>query len=88
MNDEKIKVRNTESGDLIEVVVYKKTADRIEVVVGKGVHNVKCTLRPNRMNTAFAGNIMGRELVYERSPAQVQEDLDRVNPRLKQYKAR
>jgi hypothetical protein len=39
------------------------------------------------MNTAFAGNIMGRELVYERSPAQVQKDLDRVNPRMKQYKA-
>ena len=87
MNDEKIQVRNTESGDLIEVVVYKKTADRIEVVVGKGIHNMKCTLRPNRMNTAFAGNIMGREIVYERSPAQVQKDLDRVNPRMKQYKA-
>ena len=87
INDEKIKVRNTESGDLIEVVVYKKTAARIEVVIGKGVNNVKCTLFPNRMNSAFAGNIMGREIVYERSPAQVQEDLDRVNPRMKQYKA-
>ncbi len=88
MNDEKLQVRNTESGDLIEVVVYKKTAARIEVVVGKGVHNVKCTLLPNRMNTAFAGNIMGREIVYERSPMQVQEDIDRLDPRLKRYKAR
>ena len=83
MNVEKIKVRNTDSGQLLEVVVFSKRADAIEVVIGEGVHNVKCTLTPTRNAMAYAGKIMGREIVYERSREQVQGDIDRLDPRLK-----
>ena len=80
---EKIKVRNTDSGQLIEVVVFSKRAEAIEVVLGEGVHNVKCTLTPTRNGMAYAGKIMGREIVYERSREQVQADIDRLNPSLR-----
>ena len=83
VNPEKIKVRNTDSGQLIEVVVFSKRAEAIEVVLGEGVHNVKCTLTPTRNGMAYAGKIMGREIVYERSRDLVQADIDRLNPNLK-----
>ena len=81
--DETIKVRVTESGQLMDVVVLSKRVDRIQVVVGKGVHNVQCELTPTRNGQAYAGKVMGRELVYESSREEVQADLDRVNPALK-----
>jgi K+/H+ antiporter YhaU regulatory subunit KhtT len=80
--EEKIKVR-TENGQTLEVVVLSKNANRIEVVLGEGVHNVRCALTPTRNEMAYAGSIMGREIVYERSRAQVQADIDRLDPRLK-----
>ena len=83
MNIEKIKVRNTDTGQVLEVVVFSKRAQAIEVVLGEGVHSMKCTLTPTRNGLAYAGKIMGREIVYERSAAQVQADLDRLDPRLK-----
>lgn len=82
MNNEKLKVR-TENGQTIEVVVLSKRADHIEVVIGEGVHNVKCQLTPTRNGLAYVGKVMGRELVYERSRDQVQADIDRLNPRLR-----
>jgi hypothetical protein len=83
MNSERIKVRNTDTGQIVEVVVFSKRAQAIEVVLGEGVHNVKCTLTPTRNGMAYAGKIMGREIVYERSIEQVQGDIDRLDPRLK-----
>ena len=83
MKDETISVRITETGDLIDVVVLKKRADRIQVVLGEGVHNVTCDLTPTRTGQAYAGNVMGREIVYERSREQVQADIDRRNPELR-----
>jgi hypothetical protein len=83
MNPEKIKVRNTDTGQVLEVVVFSKRAEAIEVVLGEGVHNVRCVLTPTRNGFAYAGKIMGREIVYERSPEQVQADIDRLNPRLR-----
>ena len=83
MSPEKIRVRNTQTGQLIEVAVFSKRAEAIEVVLGEGVHNVKCTLTPTRNGMAYAGKIMGREIVYERSRDQVQADIDRLNPRLR-----
>ena len=83
MTHEKIKVRNTDSGQVLEVVVFSKRAEMIEVVLGEGVHNVKCTLTPTRTGLAYAGKVMGREIVYERSREQVKADIDRVNPNLK-----
>ena len=82
MTDEKIKLR-TENGQLIEAVVMSKRAEHIEVVIGQGVHNVKCQLTPTRNGLAYAGQVMGREVIYERSRAQVQADIDRLDPRLK-----
>ena len=82
MTNEKIKLR-TENGQLIEVVVFNKRADLIEVVIGEGVHNVRCTLTPTRNGLAYAGKVMGREVIYERSREQVQADIDRLNPHLR-----
>ena len=79
MNDEKIKVL-TETGQALEVVVLNKRAERITVVLGEGPHSVKCDLSPTRNGLAYAGSVMGRELVYERSREQVQKDIDRLNP--------
>ena len=79
MNIEKIKVR-TESGQVMEVVVLTKRASGIDIVLGEGIHNVKCTLTPTRNGLAYAGSIMGRELVYARSCEQVKADIDMLNP--------
>lgn len=83
VQDEIITVRVTETGQTMEVVVLNKRADRIQVVVGQGVHSVTCDLLPTRTRQAYAGNVMGREIVYESSCDDVQAQLDRVNPKLK-----
>ncbi|HYC37889.1 MAG TPA: hypothetical protein VEC19_15780 [Usitatibacter sp.] len=83
MQNEKIRVK-TENGQSLEVVVYDKRADRITVVLGEGVHSVKCDLTPTRNAMAYAGSVMGREIVYERSREQVQADIDRLNPSMRQ----
>ena len=80
MNDEKIKVRVTETGQTMELVVLSKRAERIQVVLGEGVHSVQCELTPTRTGMAYAGSVRGREIVYERSREQVQADIDRLNP--------
>jgi hypothetical protein len=83
MIDEKIKVRVTESGQIIDVVVLNKRAECIQIVLGTGIHSVKCDLTPTRNGLGYAGNAMGRELIYERSRVQVQADIDRLNPALR-----
>jgi hypothetical protein len=88
MDIEKIKVRITESDKTMDVVVLSKNAHRIQVVLGEGVHSVKCELSPTPNKTAFSGKALGREIVYERSPHDVQADLDRVNPALKKSRPR
>ena len=80
MSDEKIKVRVTDTGQTLDVVVLSKRAERIEIVLGEGIHNVRCGLTPTRTGLAYVGNAMGREIVYERSREQVQADIDRLNP--------
>ena len=64
--------------------MLNKRADHITVVIGEGQHSVKCDLSPTRNGLAYAGSVMGRELVYERSRDQVQADIDRLNPTLRQ----
>ena len=83
MLNEKIKVK-TENGQTLEVVVYDKRPDRITVVLGEGTHSVKCDLTPTRNALAYAGSVMGREIVYERSRDQVKADIDRLDPRLRE----
>jgi len=87
MDIEKIKIR-TENGQTLEVVVLNKRAERIEVVLGEGQHSVKASLMPTRNGLAYAGSVMGREIIYERSKEQVQADIDRVNPTLRQSSRR
>ncbi len=83
---ETITVRMTKSGDTTEVTVLHKRPERIQVVLGKGVHSVQCDLVPTRNGLAYSGEVMGREIVYECSAEQVKADLDRLDPRLKQYR--
>ena len=80
METEKITVRATQSGQTMEVVVFSKRAELIQVVLGEGIHNVKCDLTPTRNGHSYAGTVMGREIVYERSREQVQADIDRLHP--------
>jgi len=80
MITEKITVRVTETGQTLDLVVLEKRAERIQVVLGEGIHNVKCDLAPTRNGLAYVGTVMGREIVYERSREQVQADIDRLNP--------
>jgi len=88
MNNEKIKVKVTETGQVIEVVVFSKRADCIEVVLGEGVHNMKCSLTPTRNGMAYVGSVKGRELVYERSRDKVAADIEMHNPNVRGPRAR
>lgn len=88
MDPEQIKVRATDSRQTLDVVVFSKRPERIEVVLGEGIHNVKCALTPTRNGLAYAGTVMGREIVYERSRVQVQADIDRINPALRKSSRR
>ena len=74
MNDEKIKVKVTDTGKTMDVEVLTKRAQAIQIVLGEGVHSVKCDLVPTRNGNAYVGTAMGRELVYERSREQVQAE--------------
>ena len=80
MDNEKIKVRVTETDQIIEVVVYSKTQNQIEIIIGEGIHSTKCKLAPVDTGLGYAGNVMGREIIYERSRAQVQADIDKTLP--------
>ena len=87
MAPEKITVR-MENGQTLEVVVLNKRASGITIVLGEGIHSSKCDLSPTRNGLAYAGSIMGRELVYERSREQVQADIDRLNPAIPRSRPR
>ncbi len=88
MTNEKITVRITETGKTLEVVVFSRRPEVIEVVIGEGMQSMKCALTPTRNALAYAGSIMGREIVYERSRAQVQADVEKLNPNLRRPRAR
>lgn len=88
MNTEKITVRVTETRQTLDVVVLNKRPEHIEVVLGEGIHSVKCSLSPTRNGLAYAGSVMGREIVYERSREQVQADIDKLNPFVRKPRAR
>jgi len=75
MADEKIQVRVTATGQVLDVVVFSKRLDSITVVVGEGVHSVRVGLTATRNGTAYAGSALGREIVYERSREDVKADL-------------
>ena len=78
MTDEKIPIRVTATGQVLDVVVLNKRLDLITVVLGEGVHNVRVDLSPTRNGTAYVGKALGREIVYERSQELVKADLARA----------
>ena len=80
MTPDKIKVRVTSTGQTVDVKVIHFRAEGIEVLLGEGPHSVRCQLSPTRNALAYAGNAMGREIVYERSVAQVKADLGQRRP--------
>jgi hypothetical protein len=88
MNAEKITVRATATGQTLDVVVLSKRVDGIEIVLGEGIHSVRCRLVPTRNGMAYVGNAMGREIVYERSRDQVSADLERANLGVGHFKRR
>ena len=74
MDAKKIKV-HVESGQILEVVVFIKKIDAILIILGEGIYNAKCKLTPTRNSLAYAGSVLGRELIYERSVEQVRADI-------------
>ena len=88
MNAEKIKVRVTETRQTLDVVVLSKRASHIEVVIGEGIHNVKCELTPTRSGQAYVGNVKGREIVYERSRDDVQADIEKAQAVGREFRRR
>jgi hypothetical protein len=60
MSDQKIDVRVTETEQVMAVTVFSKRPDKIEVVLGEGVHSVKCELTLTANANAYAGSAMGR----------------------------
>jgi hypothetical protein len=88
MNADKIAVRVTETGQMLDVVVVSKRADAIEIVLGEGTHSVRCRLIPTRNGMAYVGNAMGREIVYERARGDVSADLERTNHGARNFKRR
>ncbi len=70
MDAEKVKVY-AESGQILEIVVSSKKTDAIWIILGERIHNSKCKLTPTRNSLAYAGNVLGREIIYEQSVEQV-----------------
>jgi len=85
MVDEKIAV-TAENGKTIEVVVVSRSPDAIWVVLGEGLYNVKCKLTPTRNGLAYAGSVMGREVIYQCSVKQVRDDVSREARMMDKFK--
>lgn len=73
---EKIKVL-AESGQALDVMVTGIKADAVWILIGEGPHSSKCKLESTRNGLAYAGSIMGREIIYERSVKDVREEISR-----------
>lgn len=87
MDDEKISVQ-AESGQTIDVVVSSKKTDAIWIILGEGIHNAKCKLIPTRNGLAYAGSVLGREIIYKRSVDQVRADIAREEHESFQFRTR
>ena len=85
MDDEKIAVK-TEAGKTLQVVVVSKNVDGIWVVIGEGINNIKCKLVPTNNGLAYAGSVMGREIIYERSVREVKADITRDHQVLSRFR--
>jgi hypothetical protein len=63
----------------MDVVVLSKRAERIEVVLGEGVHSVRCELTPTRNFSSPTREAWGARSFTERTCADVKADIERVN---------
>jgi hypothetical protein len=72
----------TRDGTEVDVLVLSKRPDRIHVIMGEGTHSVFCELKPTADARAYVGNANGREIVYERSRAEVEAEIAKRSPRL------
>ncbi len=77
-NSDKIKIE-TETGQTLDVLVTSFSAEAIWILIGEGAHSSKCKLEPTRNGLAFAGSVMGREIIYKRSVKDVREELAQKN---------
>jgi hypothetical protein len=82
VESEKITLK-TEAGQTLEAVVLSKHADRIDVVIGE---SVRCSLTPTRNKLAYVGNVRGREVIYERSRAEVQAEISTRDPNRRRFR--
>ncbi len=82
---ERIKVQ-TESGQVIDVQVTSFEADAIWVLLGEGPHSSKCKLEPTRNGLAYAGSVMRREIIYQRSVKEVREEVARSGQGVASYR--
>ena len=67
----------TETGQSLDVIVTSIKADAIWILIGEGPHSSKCKLEPTRNSVAYAGSIMGREIIYARSVKEIREEIAR-----------
>lgn len=79
---------HVESGQVLEVGVSSKKLDAIWIVLGEGIHNAKCKLTPTRNGLAYAGSVLGREIIYERSVEEVKADIVREEHDSFQFRTR
>jgi len=87
MEDKKITVV-AESGKALKVAVSSMKTDAIWIILGEGIHNAKCKLTPTRNSLAYAGSVLGREIIYERSVEQVKADIAQEEHDSYQFRAR
>ena len=77
---EAITLRAGGSTQSIDALVLSKRADRIQIMLNEGSHSVFCELKPTPDGLAYAGISLGREIVYERTRAQVEADVAERGP--------
>ncbi len=69
--------------DIEKIKVTTETGQTLEVVVlNKRAEHIEVVLGQGE------GSVMGREIIYARSREQVQADIDRLNPNLRQSSRR
>jgi hypothetical protein len=83
----KIKVQ-VEGNQILEVMVSSKEVDAIWIILGEGIHNVKCKLTPTRNSLAYSGSIMGREIIYKRGVEEVKADIKQEEHDSYQFRTR
>lgn len=72
---ETITLRAKGGDQAIDVLVLSKRADRIHIMLREGPQSLFCELKPTQDARAYIGTSLGREIVYERSRAEVEADI-------------